>query len=50
MVLTQEHITTVDGKMLKHLHPIAYVSGLFQGSQLNGSALTKEMYTLYIYI
>ena len=27
-------------------HPIAYVSGLFRGSQLNWAALTKEVYTI----
>ena len=29
-------------------HPIAYVSGLFQGSQLNWAALTKEAYAIYL--
>ena len=29
-------------------HPIAYVSGLFRGSQLNWAALTKEAYVIYI--
>ena len=29
-------------------HPIAYVSGLFQGSQLNWAALTKEVYAIYL--
>ena len=31
-------------------HPIAYVSGLFQGSQLNWAALTKEAYAIYMSI
>ena len=39
-VLTQ----TVDGTD----HPIAYVSGLFRGSQLNWAALTKEAYAIYM--
>ena len=39
-VLTQ----TVDGTD----HPIAYVSGLFRGSQLNWAALTKEAYGIYM--
>ena len=30
------------------MDPITYVSGLFQGSQLNRAALTKEVYTIYI--
>ena len=29
-------------------HPITYVSGLFQGSQLNWAALTKEAYAIYL--
>ena len=29
-------------------HPVAYVSGLFRGSQLNWAALTKEAYTIYM--
>ena len=39
-ILTQ----TVDGTD----HPIAYVSGLFRGSQLNWAALTKEAYAIYM--
>ena len=39
-VLTQ----TMDGTD----HPIAYVSGLFRGSQLNWAALTKEVYAIYM--
>ena len=39
-VLTQ----TVD----KRDHPVAYVSGLFRGSQLNWAALTKEAYAIYM--
>ena len=33
---------------MKELHPITYVSGLFQGSQLNWAALTKEAYAIYL--
>ena len=29
-------------------HPVAYVSGLFKGSQLNWAALTKEAYAIYM--
>ena len=29
-------------------HPVAYMSGLFRGSQLNWAALTKEAYALYM--
>ena len=33
---------------MKELHPVAYVSGLFQGSQLNWAALTKEVHAIYL--
>ena len=29
-------------------HPVAYISGLFRGSQLNWAALTKEAYAIYM--
>ena len=29
-------------------HPVAYTSGLFRGSQLNWTALTKEAYAIYM--
>ena len=29
-------------------YPVAYVSGLFRGSQLNWAALTKEAYAIYM--
>ena len=47
-VLTQEFITEVKGKVLKELHPITYVSGLFHGGQLNWAALMKEAYAIYL--
>ena len=31
-------------------HPVAYISGLFRGSQLNWATLTKEAYALYMSI
>ena len=34
-VLTQRHTSTVNGKEITMDHPVSYVSGLFQGSQLN---------------
>ena len=46
--LTQEFEAEVKGKVLKELHPVTYVSGLFHGSQLNWAALTKEAYTIYL--
>ena len=30
--LIQECSSVIDGKTIKHQHPIAYMSGLFQGS------------------
>ena len=41
-VLTQPHIMTIDGKSTTTDHPVAFVSGLFRGSQLNLAAMTKE--------
>ena len=41
-VLTQPHIMTIDGKSTTTDHPVAFVSGLFRGSQLNWAALTKD--------
>ena len=38
----------VEGKIVTMDHPIAYVSGLFRGSQLNWAALTKEAYAIYM--
>ena len=38
----------VEGKTVTTNHPVAYVSGLFRGSQLNWAALTKEAYAIYM--
>ena len=45
-VLTQEKIYQIEGKEIKILHPITYMSGLFHGSQLNWACLTKEAYAI----
>ena len=45
-VLTQNHMSTVDGKEITMDHPVLYVSSLFHGSQLNWAALTKEAYAI----
>ena len=37
-----------EGKTVTTDHPVAYVSGLFRGSQLNWAALTKEAFTIYM--
>ena len=49
-VLMQEKTHTPEGKETKLLHPIAYMSGLFRGSQLNWACLTKEAYAIYMSI
>ena len=49
-VLTQPHITTIDGKSTTTDHPVAFVSGLFRGSQLNWAALMKEAFAIYMSI
>ena len=47
-VLTQPHDETIDGKSTTTDHPVAFVSGLFRGSQLNWAALTKEAFAIYM--
>ena len=47
-VLTQPHTTIIDGKSTTTDHPVAFVSGLFRGSQLNWTALTKEAFSIYM--
>ena len=47
-VLTQPHTTTIDGKSTTTDHPVAFVSGLFRGSQLNWAVLTKEAFAIYM--
>ena len=47
-VLTQSHATVIDGKSVTTDYPVAFVSGLFRGSQLNWAALMKEAYTIYM--
>ena len=49
-VLTQEKTHQVEGKEIKILHPITYMSGLFRGSQFNWACLTKEAYAIYMSI
>ena len=47
-VLTQSHTTVIDGKSVTTDHPVAFVSGLFRGSQINWAALTKEAFAIYM--
>ena len=49
-VLTQEKTHQIEGKKVKILHPIMYMSGLFHGSQMNWACLTKEAYAIYMSI
>ena len=48
--LTQEHTSVVDGKEVTTNHPVFFVSGMFQGSQLNWAAMVKEAYTIYMMV
>ena len=47
-VLTQPHTMTIDGKSTTTDHQVAFVSGLFRGSQLNWAALMKEAFAIYM--
>ena len=47
-VLTQLHTTVINDKSTTTDHPVAFVSGLFRGSQLNWAALTKEAFAIYM--
>ena len=38
----------VSGKVKVTNHPVAYVSGLYHGSQLNWATLIKEAYAIYM--
>ena len=47
-VLTQEHTSVIDGKEVTTNHPVSFVSGMFQGSQLNWATMAKEAYAIYM--
>ena len=47
-VLTQSHTMDIDGKSVTTDHPVAFVSGLFRGSQLDWAALMKEAFAIYM--
>ena len=47
-VLTQSHTTDIDGKSVTTDHPVAFVSGLLRGSQLDWAALMKEVFAIYM--
>ena len=49
-VLTQEKTHQIEEKEVKILHPITYMSGLFQGSQMIWVCLTKDAYAIYMSI
>ena len=47
-LLAQEKFSKNDNNQwTKTLHPITYISGLFQGSQKNWATLTKEAFAIY---
>ena len=46
--LIQSHTTVIDGKSITTDHPVAFVSGLFRGSQLNWATLMKEAFAIYM--
>ena len=47
-VFTRSHTTVINGKSVTTDHPVAFVSGLFRGSQLNWAAVTKKAYAIYM--
>ena len=47
-VCTQSHTTVIDGRSVTTDHPVAFVSALFRGSQINWAALMKEAFAVYM--
>ena len=47
-VLTQQKTHVMEEKEVKILHPITYMSGLFRGSQMHWTCITKEAYAIYL--
>ena len=47
-VLTQSHTMDIDGKSVTTDHRVAFVSGLFRGSQLDWDAMMKEAFAIYM--
>ena len=47
-VLTQKYTADINGKQITTDHLVPFVSGLFRGSQLNWTALTKEAFSIYM--
>ena len=47
-ILTQKHTADVNGKKITTDHLVAFVSGLFSGSQLNWASLTEEAFAIYM--
>ena len=48
--LHKKKMHQIEGKEVKILHPITYMSGRFRGSQINWACLTKEAYAIYMSI
>ena len=49
-VLILERTHDMEGKEVKILNPITYMSGLIRGSQMNWACLTKKAYAIYMSI
>ena len=49
-LLTQMRGETTENQLVNIQHPITYVSGMFQGSEINGTALTKDAFPIYMII
>ena len=47
-VLTQSHTMDIDSKSVTTDHPVAFVGGLFRGSQLDWAAQTKKAFAIYM--
>ena len=47
-VLIQSQTMDIDGKSVTTDHPVAFVSSLFRGSQLDWAALMKEEFAIYM--
>ena len=47
-VLPQGNVSVINGKIIKHQHPIINISLIFQGSQMNWAAVTRKAYSIYV--
>ena len=47
-VLAQSYTTVIDVKSVTTDHSVAFISGLFRGSEINWAALMKEAFEIYM--